>query len=293
MPPRAARVPRIAVATAPLPGGGFEPTTFAAARLAGASEFYVGNGVGMIAALCFGTASIAPVDGIFGPGPAAMLAAMGLAGAFGVRTALGIGPTDCMILADGSADPVAVALDLMTEAEHGPDSAAVLVTPSEALARAVSGALAARLPAVEPARRAVLEHSFGPAGLSALALVPDWRAACGLAQSFAPEHLMLVGDEAEALAGELSCAGEVLRGPATPFAAANYCDWRHRRPADERLRASFLGRNREGYVANDDHRLPGRERPRSSRADGYRSRGNRGPAVSRCGVDGDGPNTST
>ena len=164
---RAAGVERVVVATAPRPDGTFEPSTFAAARLAGADEFYVGNGVGLIAAFCFGTESIEPVDGIYGPGPLGVTLAMGLAGCFGVRTALGIGPTDCMIVADETAEPRALARNLVTEAEHGQDSAALFVTTSRALADTVREELARAIQGVEPSRRGILEHSFGSDGLFA------------------------------------------------------------------------------------------------------------------------------
>lgn len=218
---RAAGVERIAMLAPPLAAGGWEPRTFAAGLIAGATEFYVGNGVALIAALCTGTEHIASVDGIFGPGPAGIAAAMGIAGCLGKRTALGLGPTDCAVLADASANPVRVALDLMAEAEHGKDSCALLVTPSGELASAVGLELARRIPRAAPGRREILEGSFGPRGLSALAVAP-WAEGLELIDDFAPEHLMLVGAEAEALAPRIRNAGELLIGQDTPFAAANY-----------------------------------------------------------------------
>jgi histidinol dehydrogenase len=218
---RVAGVERIAMVAPPLASGGWEPRTFAAGLIAGATEFYVGNGVAVIAALCAGTESIASVDGIVGPGPAGIAAAMGVAGCLGKRTALGLGPTDCAILADATANPRDLALDLMAEAEHGKDSCALLVTPSRELASAVQFELARRVSQAPPGRREVLEWGFGPRGLSALAVAP-WEAGIELINEFAPEHLMLVGAGAEALAPEIRNAGELLFGPDTPFAAANY-----------------------------------------------------------------------
>jgi histidinol dehydrogenase len=219
---RVAGVPRIAVASPPVPGGGWDRTTFAAARLAGADEFYVGNGVAIIAAFTFGTESIAPVDGVFGPGPPGIAAAMGLAGSFGRRAVVGIGPTDCMVMADASADPSKLALDLMSEAEHGPDSSAMLITTSGALAEQVRSLLEKRLPEAVPARRAHLAHVFGELGLGALVVVTSWDEGLALATEFAPEHLMLVGPEPERLAKRIASAGELLLGEDCPFAAANY-----------------------------------------------------------------------
>jgi histidinol dehydrogenase len=218
---RAAGVARIAMLAPPLASGRWEPQTFAAGMMAGATEFHVGNGVALIAALCLGTGSIARVDGIVGPGPGAVAAAMGIASCLGARTVVGLGPTDCAVLADASANATNVALDLMAEAEHGKDSSALLVTPSRALVQRVANEIERQLVSVPAARREVLEHVFGPAGFGSLVVAP-WDDALALLDRFAPEHLMLVGPEAEALAPRIRHAGELLLGPHSPFAAANY-----------------------------------------------------------------------
>lgn len=218
---RVAGVTRIAMVAPPLASGRWEPQTFAAGMIAGATEFYVGNGVALIAALCQGTSSIARVDGIVGPGPGGIAAAMGIAACLGSRTVVGLGPTDCAILADESANATNVALDLMAEAEHGKDSSSLLVTPSGALAARVQSEMARLSASVPAARRAVLAHVFGSDGLGALVVAP-WDEAVALIDRYAPEHLMLVGTEAEAQAPRIRHAGELLLGPNTPFAAANY-----------------------------------------------------------------------
>jgi histidinol dehydrogenase len=218
---RAAGVRRIAMLAPPLVSGRWEPQTFAAGMLAGATEFYVGNGVALIAAACQGTETIPRVDGVVGPGPGAVAAAMGIAACLGARTVVGLGPTDCAILADESANPTHLALDLMAEAEHGKDSSALLVTPSASLAARVASELARQLGSVPEPRRQVLEHVFGASGLGALVIAP-WDDAVVLIDSFAPEHLMLVGPGAEAQVARIRNAGELLLGAHSPFAAANY-----------------------------------------------------------------------
>jgi histidinol dehydrogenase len=218
---RAAGVARIAMLAPPLASGDWEPQTFAAGMIAGATEFYIGNGVALIAAACQGTESVPRVDGVVGPGPGGIAAAMGIAACLGARTVVGLGPTDCAILADESANATNVALDLMAEAEHGKDSSALLVTPSAALAARVGRELERQLGAVPDSRRAVLEHVFGADGLGALVVAP-WDEALTLIDRFAPEHLMLVGPAAEARAPRIRNAGELLLGPHSPFAAANY-----------------------------------------------------------------------
>jgi histidinol dehydrogenase len=220
---RVAGVERIVALMPPRADGSADPGTLAAARLAGAHTYLVGNGVALIAAATHGTESLPRVAGVFGPGPGGIAVAMGMAGMYGLKTVVGIGPTDCAVLADDSADPELIAWDLASEAEHGADSASLLVTPSAALARAVSERLALIIERAEPARRSHLQAVFGEAGRGLLVVSPSFDAACALAARFAPEHLSIVCSPArQARALHTVVAGEVLLGAQTPFAAANY-----------------------------------------------------------------------
>ena len=184
----------------------------------------MGNGVALLAAATHGTESLPRVAGVFGPGPGAIAVAMAMAGMFGVKTVVGIGPTDCAVLADDSADPRLVAWDLASEAEHGPDSASLLATPSEAFARAVAAELEHVIASAEATRRRENLHKvFGDAGRGMLVVTPDFAAACELAAKFAPEHLSIVcRPDRRAAAISSAVAGEVLLGTHTPFSAANY-----------------------------------------------------------------------
>jgi len=221
---RVAGVPRIVVAMPPCADGRPDAGTVAAAALSGAGEFLIGNGVAVIAALTVGTESVPEVDGLFGPGPGAIAAAMATAFGYGKRTTMGIGPTDGMVLADESADPHLVACDLLTEAEHGPDSVTVLVTTSRALAEQVAAELAAGLDGMVEPRRGYAEHVFGPEGMGCLVVASDLDAAVAVANDFAAEHLIIACDEATAEQAlcRIEHAGEILLGHATPFSAANY-----------------------------------------------------------------------
>ena len=223
---RVAGVERIVALMPPRADGSADPGTLAAARLAGANVCLVGNGVALIAAATLTARKSFALAwrASFGPGPRRGIAvAMGMAGMFGVKTVVGIGPTDCAVLADDSADPELVAWDLASEAEHGADSASLLVTPSEALARAVSERLALIIERAEPARRGHLQAVFGESGRGLLVVSPSFDAACALAARFAPEHLSIVcSPERRATALQTVVAGEVLLGAHTPFAAANY-----------------------------------------------------------------------
>jgi histidinol dehydrogenase len=146
---------------------------------------------------------------------------MAIAGCLGKRTALGLGPTDCAILADEGASPENLALDLLAEAEHGKDSCSLLVTPSRELAVAVQAELVRRIAELPSARRDILEWVLGPRGFGALVVAP-FSEAVALVNELAPEHLMLVGARAEACAPLIRNAGEVLLGAHSAFAAANY-----------------------------------------------------------------------
>ncbi len=219
-----AGAPRIVVAMPPRADGEADSNTVAAASMAGAQEFVVGNGVAIIAALTLGTESLAPVDGIFGPGPGAIAAAMATAYSYGKRTVMGIGPTDSMILADESADARILAHDLVTEAEHGPDSCSVLVTTSTSLAGRVAEEVEALLPSVQDDRRGVLEQVFGADGMGCIVVAPDLESACEQVNGFAPEHLMVACDDAttQAALDWVKHTGEILIGHHTPFSAGNY-----------------------------------------------------------------------
>ena len=220
---RAAGVRRIVAMMPPRADGSADPGTLAASFISGATEFVLGNGVGLIAAATHGSESLSRVDGVFGPGPGGIAVAMGMAGMFGLKTVVGIGPTDCAVLADDSADPRLVAWDLASEAEHGPDSASLLVTTSETLARAVAAHLVEIIASSPEPRRSNLQQVFGSAGRGMLVVCSDFGAACALSARFAPEHLSIVC-RPERRAEALSCAvaGEILIGESTPFAAANY-----------------------------------------------------------------------
>lgn len=220
---RVAGVPRIALMMPPREDGSADPGTLAAAALAGATEFWLGNGVALIAAASHGTESIAAVDGIFGPGPGGIAAAMGMAGMLGRKTVVGIGPTDCAVLADETADARLVAWDLASEAEHGPDSAALLATPSRPLAEAVAVELGRIVADAPEPRRENLRRVFGAEGRGMLVSCTSFEGACELAARFAPEHLSIVcRAERRERALASAVAGELLLGEHTPFAAANY-----------------------------------------------------------------------
>lgn len=221
---KTAGVKKIVVGMPPLKNGLGDQGTVAAARLAGADQFVIGNGVAVIAGLAQGTASIPEVDGIYGPGPGGIAAAMSVAMTYGKKSVLGIGPTECIIFADETADPLNIAYDLMNEGEHGPDSSAILVTTSATLARKVEAHLWNCIDEVETSRRQYLQNVFGTNGKGAIVVAADTEEAFAFINWFAPEHLMIVCDKEteERTLSRINNAGEILIGEYTPFSAANY-----------------------------------------------------------------------
>ena len=133
-----------------------------------------------------------------------------------------LGPTESMVIADDSADPALLAADLLIEAEHGPDSAVVLLTPSTALADAVDGELRGQVDALPPVRADAARSSLGPNG--GCVVVDDLDTAVQIANEFAAEHLQVVVDDPgidDVLDGLVN-AGEILVGQSTPFSAGNF-----------------------------------------------------------------------
>jgi len=221
---RTAGVRRIAVGMPPLPNGLGDPGTVAAASIAGADSFVIGNGVAIIAGFCEGTRSVPECDGIFGPGPGGIAAAMSLASSCGKKTVVGIGPTESVIFADDSADARLTACDMLNEAEHGMDSVTLLVTDSMKFAQQVAAHVTQLLEQVDPRKRAILQHGFGEGGHSAIVAVRSVEDACGFINNFAPEHLMINcrKETEQQVLERIRHAGEILLGGCTPFAAANY-----------------------------------------------------------------------
>ncbi len=217
IPAQVAGVPELALCVPPDRDGEVSAPTLAAAALVGVHEVYRVGGAQAIAALAYGTESIRPVDVIVGPGNVYVaLAKREVAGVVGVESLAG--PSELVVVADDSAPPDFVAIDLMAQAEHGPDGAAVLVTWSESLAGAVDAALE-RLVA-GAARRAEIEATFGSGGRSVL--VDGREAAMAVANAIAPEHLQLMTADPEALLPLVRNAGAVFCGAFAPAPLGDY-----------------------------------------------------------------------
>ncbi|HET7703191.1 MAG TPA: histidinol dehydrogenase [Candidatus Limnocylindrales bacterium] len=221
VPARVAGVPEIVVASPAAADGTVNALLLGAAGLLDVDRLLVAGGAQAIGALAFGLADVAPplapVDRIVGPGNAWVTAAkLEVAGLVGID--LPAGPSEGVVLADADADPVLVAADLVTQAEHGPDSPAILVTTSSALADAVEREIADLLPRLE--RRAILARSLAEHG--GIALAADLDEAIAFIDDYAPEHLSIDVRDPDAAAGRIRHAGSIFVGPWAPESAGDY-----------------------------------------------------------------------
>ncbi|MGD9694955.1 MAG: histidinol dehydrogenase [Thermoleophilia bacterium] len=206
VPAQVAGVGRVVVASPPGADGRPAPVILATAALLGVDEVYAAGGAGAIAALAHGTETIAPVAVIVGPGsPWVQEAKRQVVGTVGIDGVAG--PSEVLILADASADPRAVALDLLAQAEHGADSPAVLASDDPEVIASVAAALA------------VLPAAAGPIALVRCA---SMDLAVDLAEAFAPEHLEIATRDAGDLAARITRAGAVFTGPNCATAFGDY-----------------------------------------------------------------------
>ncbi|GAC1430702.1 MAG: histidinol dehydrogenase [Chloroflexota bacterium] len=217
-----AGVPRLAVVVPPMRGQGttVDPAVLVAAAHLGIREVYRSAGVAGIAALAYGTATIPRVWRINGPGNPYIQAAQVVVQLAGVRTDMVFGPSETVVLADESADPRLIAADLLTEAEHGSDSAALLVTDSAGLLAAVDRELEAlRRQLPEPQRSHVAASTTTNGGAL---LVRDIEEGIQFVDDYAPEHLQIATRDPLFVAGRIHNAAEILIGQNTPNVVANY-----------------------------------------------------------------------
>ena len=216
IPAKVAGVPRLAM-TVPAPDGVLNPLVLAAARAAGVDEVYRIGGAQAIAALAYGTETIAPVDKITGPGNAFVAAAKRrVFGKVGIDMIAG--PSEILVIADGDNDPEWIALDLLSQAEHDESAQSLLITSDAAFGRAVSEAVGRLLETLE--RRAIAGASWRDFG--AIITVPDLDVAADLANRIAPEHLELCVADPDALCARITHAGAIFLGQWTPEAIGDY-----------------------------------------------------------------------
>jgi len=205
--------------TPPQPNGEIDPIVLAAAALCGIDRVFRVGGAQAIAAMAFGTESIPKVDKIFGPGNAWVTEAklQVASNPSGAAIDMPAGPSEVLVIADDDANPKFVAADLLSQAEHGPDSQVILITTSESQAKACLGAvdrLLETLPRRDIAVQALLN--------SRCILAPDLKTAIKISDAYAPEHLILQVFEPEVWARTLQNAGSVFLGQWSPESVGDY-----------------------------------------------------------------------
>ncbi|HXF56947.1 MAG TPA: histidinol dehydrogenase, partial [Actinomycetota bacterium] len=216
VPARVAGVEEVVVATPPRPDGSLPATVLYAARRAGATEVLKVGGAQAVAALAYGTESVRPVDKVVGPGNLYVtLAKREVAGDVGIDGLAG--PSELVVVADSSADPLLVAADLLAQAEHDPLAAATLVTTDPELPGAVARALEAELARAD--RGDVVRAALRQARA---VLVEDEAAAARAVDALAPEHLQVVLARPEPFLGRVRNAGAVFLGPASAVPFGDY-----------------------------------------------------------------------
>lgn len=218
VPAHVAGVEEIVLCVPPGPDGHIDDATLAAAAVAGIDEVFCVGGAQAIAAMAYGTESIDPVDVIVGPGNRYVAEAKRqVSGVVGVTSAFA-GPSEVVVIAGPDTPTEWAAIDLVVQAEHGPDGMAWLITWSEAVAEAV----AAHVDGIvkESPRRAELEATLGAGGFAVLVDGP--KQAIAIANIVAPEHLEILTGNAESLLSQVTSAGAVFLGPNSPASMGDY-----------------------------------------------------------------------
>lgn len=217
VPARIAGCKEIVLCTPPDKNGKIHPAILFAAQMAGVSKIFKAGGVQAIAAMAYGTESVPKVYKIFGPGNQYVTAAKQLVSLRDVAIDMPAGPSEVEVLADDSANPVFVAADLLSQAEHGVDSQAVLITTSEKLQDDVMKEVERQL--AELTRREIAEKSLAN---SKLILVKDMDEALELTNEYAPEHLIIETENYREIAERVINAGSVFLGSFSPESAGDY-----------------------------------------------------------------------
>jgi histidinol dehydrogenase len=216
IPAKVAGVERLAI-TVPTPDGVANPLVLLAARIAGVDEIYRVGGAQAVAALAYGTESIAPVDKITGPGNAYVAAAKRrVFGRVGIDMIAG--PSEILVIADADNDPDWIAVDMLSQAEHDESAQAILITDDAGFGEKVTAAVEKRLETLE--RREIAGASWRDFG--AVIVVPDLEMAAQLADRIAPEHLELCVADPEGLSVRIRHAGAIFLGAWTPEAIGDY-----------------------------------------------------------------------
>lgn len=214
-----AGVRNIAVCTPPTPEGGIDAASLVAADICGVKNVYKAGGAQAIAALAYGTETVPKVAQVNGPGNPYVASAKRLL-ADVMNPGMPAGPSEAIVLADHSAHPWNTALDLLNEAEHGPDSASLLVTTSRDLAEAVTKNLEKIISELPPQRQEFCQASFTKYG--GIMICDDMDEAIAFCNEYAVEHLLMKVENPNEVLDQLEHTGEILIGETTPIVMGNF-----------------------------------------------------------------------
>jgi histidinol dehydrogenase len=219
VPATVAKVPNIVVVTPPNEQGNVDDAILAAAKIIGITEIYKMGGIQAVAAVAYGTETVPKCHKIIGPGNSYATAAKRVL-AQQIDAGLPAGPSEVIILADEDADPEKVALDVMIEAEHGPDSAALLVTHSKELVEKVLPIIDRQKEKISEKRRSFLESVFSNYG--GVILTNSLEESIAFVNDYAPEHMEVMTKKPFDVLPEIKNAGEILLGDYTPVTLCNF-----------------------------------------------------------------------
>ena len=214
-----AKVPKIVVVTPPNAQGHVDDAILAAAKIIGITEIYKVGGIQAVASVAFGTETIPKCHKIIGPGNAYATAAKRVLSSY-IDGGLPAGPSEAIILADEHADPEKVALDWMIEAEHGPDSAALLVTHSKGLVNKVMPIVERQLEKISPRRKEFVTANFSTYG--GVILTESLQESIDFTNEYAPEHMEIMTQNPFDILPKIQNAGEILLGEYTPITLCNF-----------------------------------------------------------------------
>lgn len=243
VPARLASCEEIILCTPPQKDGTLHPVMAAAAIAAGVHRIFLIGGAQAIAAMAVGTDTVPAVDKIFGPGNQYVTAAKQIASSKGIAIDMPAGPSEVLVIADDTAPVANVAADLLSQAEHGPDSQVVLITTSARIIAELDGALEkqlARLSRAEIAKKAL--------GNSVAILVDTIDEALAISNDYAPEHLILSFDDPDYAARGVQHAGSVFLGHFSPESVGDYASGtNHTLPTNGHARA-YAGVSLDSFV---------------------------------------------
>ena len=219
IPAKVAGVKKIVVVTPPNEKGEVDDAILAAAKIIGIDEIYKVGGIQAVSAVAFGTETIPKCHKIIGPGNAYATAAKRVLANY-IDAGLPAGPSECIILADEKADPEKVALDWMIEAEHGPDSAALLVTHSRDLVEKAAEVVTRQLTKISDKRREFVTTNFNTYG--GAIITESLEQSIDFVNEYAPEHMEIMTEKPFDILPKIQNAGEILLGDYTPVTLCNF-----------------------------------------------------------------------